>query len=364
MTNEINYVESINNAIKPLGWFKDNKQELEPYVDGLLYRSETLFLYGAAGSGKSLTTFALAKSLASDGGEFLGRKAAKNLKVLYLDGEMHVNSIGARVELFGADDLSSEQFRYLQATAISGEGEAFDLSDPNWLNPILNFVAQKNIDLVVIDSVRTCFLSVEDENSKSSWDSVQQAVIRLRAAGSTVIVIHHATKDATKEHGVVEFSGHNHALTVFDRAIGIKSEGGNRWGFTNPKKEGRSGDGWGDWVEDSVFEIDAEAKNLMLVRFDDHEKKVLIEFVDRCLDREALPARDHIRWLSKQLGLRLYRGNTYKLWTATEHKWELIEDVIEVNSIGDFKKLMRGELERIDPYFEFENVEAINGSSK
>tara|TARA_B110000503_G_C7078621_1_gene384094 strand:- start:413 stop:1246 length:834 start_codon:yes stop_codon:yes gene_type:complete len=277
---------------------------------------------------------------------------------------MHINSIGARVELFDANDLSSDQFMYLQATAIAGEGEAFDLSDPNWFNPILNLVSQQNIDLVVIDSVRTCFLDVDDENSKSSWDSVQYAVIRLRATGATVIVIHHATKSATKEHGVVEFSGHNHALTVFDRAIGIKSEGENRWGFTNPKKHGRSEHGWGDWVEDSVFEIDEEAKNLKLVRFDDYERKVLIEFVDRCLDGKKMDARLHIRWLSKQLGLGLSKGNTDKLWNTTEHRWELIEDIIEVNSIGDLKKLMRGELERIDPFAEFDNVEAINGSSK
>lgn len=45
----------------------------------------------------------------------------------------------------------------------------FDLADENWIGSIINLVIKNKIDLVVIDSVRTCFLSLDDENSKVSW---------------------------------------------------------------------------------------------------------------------------------------------------------------------------------------------------
>lgn len=145
------------------------------------------FIYARAGVGKTHLGLAVAKAVAC-GHDLLGWKAGEPRRVLYVDGEMHKAELQARVRavLNGAQpDTLSFASADLQARDMPS------LSTPEGQAEFLK--AAQNFDLVIFDNL-ACLASSGDENDIIIWRTIQALFLRLKRAGKSVILFHHAGK--------------------------------------------------------------------------------------------------------------------------------------------------------------------------
>lgn len=142
---------TLGNYLRKPSYFATQRQPFKAILDNFLYTTETMLFYGASGSAKSLFTLGLCVAYADDTcNEFLGQTIGTG-KVLYLDGEMHSNTIADRFDTFEATTLDT--LDYLQMTEIVDSGRTVDLSKDVQRNAVVRLVEEKRYDLVVIDSV-------------------------------------------------------------------------------------------------------------------------------------------------------------------------------------------------------------------
>ncbi len=158
------------------------------------------FIYAASGLGKTLFTLNLAYAIAN-GGSFLTYRCPQPRRVLYVDGEMKFHQIHARV---------------MQIAKTQGEldfEDNFNVLTPDKLAPrrvpkiddefdqelYIKLMEKWNIEVIIFDNVS--MLSSIDENKSHEWKIVQDFLLKLKMAGKTVIVIHHAGKDKNGYRG-------------------------------------------------------------------------------------------------------------------------------------------------------------------
>nr|WP_298967239.1 AAA family ATPase [uncultured Halomonas sp.] len=151
-------------------------------------------VYAPRGIGK--TWFALYTALAvASGGEFLGWKALRAAKVLYLDGEMPAIALQERLStaiatgnyvmddpaalLIITPDLQPEYRPMPDLASLEGQ--------------MLLESHTANVELIIVDNIATLCRSGK-ENEGESWLSVQAWALRMRAQGKSVLFIHHAGK--------------------------------------------------------------------------------------------------------------------------------------------------------------------------
>lgn len=148
-------------------------------------------LYAPRGIGKTWAGLSIAHAVAS-GGDFLGWKAPRPRRVIYLDGEMPGSLLRDRFSAVVAAsgvDLSPDNFRLVAA----------DLQ-PDGLPDLSNIAAQRfyecviaDADLIVVDNLSTIARGLR-ENEADSFVPVQSWLLAQRAAGRSVLVIHHSGK--------------------------------------------------------------------------------------------------------------------------------------------------------------------------
>lgn len=152
-----------------------------------------VMLYAPRGLGKTWAALSIAYAVASGQSVFGGWKASKPRRVLYLDGEMPARTMRER----------------LASIAAGCEGEPPDADYLRLLTPDLQPDFMPNIatpegqadlgphlegvDLVVVDNIATLGRHGR-ENESESWTPVQEWLLRLRRAGKSVLLIHHAGK--------------------------------------------------------------------------------------------------------------------------------------------------------------------------
>lgn len=294
-------------------WYENNMTDYKPILEGFLYRGETMLFYGASGSGKSLFVYGLCSALANGSDEFLGIPKAKNQSVLYVDGEMAINSIGERSSLFS----QPEKIAYTACTRLADKGHFVDFTDEDQATELYELVKLKKYDVVVLDSVRTLF-DLTDENLASSWRPVSDLILRLRALNCTVIMIHHSTKDAYTSENVT-WSGSTNAVTVFDRTCGIQRVGDKAWSLAPGFKEGRSGDGWSEEIEELTFTVATDGTSGFEL-FDAYssQSQAIDEYLNWLGPNITLPIRDRLRELNRLLHLgKGSKLNTSNVWEAS-----------------------------------------------
>ncbi len=161
-----------------------------------LTKESMSMIYAQTGVGKTHLTLNIAHALAT-GGEFLGWKAEKPVKVLYVDAEMAMDDLQGRLKAiirgtgkepeagFFKHIARSEQFEgYLPNLFTSDGQKAF--SD--------HF---KPFDVIILDNL-SALVTGSSENEAEGWEPIQQWAIKERAKGKTIIFIHHAGKNASQ----------------------------------------------------------------------------------------------------------------------------------------------------------------------
>lgn len=144
----------------------------------------------ARGVGK--TWFALGLSSAIARGEALGPwKVESPRKVLYVDGEMSVDSLDSRVRSLG----QSENLLVLSHEALHLQGGVtLNLARREDREAISAYVLQHRIEVVVLDNL-SCLVSGVRENDSDSWEPMKQWFLGLRRHRVAVVLIHHAGRN-------------------------------------------------------------------------------------------------------------------------------------------------------------------------
>jgi hypothetical protein len=148
-------------------------------------------VFAPRGVGK--TWFALAAGHAvATGGEFLRWRAPRPRRVLYIDGEMPAATLQARylavVDSAGIE-LARENFRLLAAD-IQRDGlpDLADSEAQQFYEPAI-----ADAELIVVDNLSTIARGLR-ENEADAFGPVQTWLLGQRAAGRSVLLVHHAGK--------------------------------------------------------------------------------------------------------------------------------------------------------------------------
>jgi hypothetical protein len=168
-----------------------------------LREEENCMVYAATGVGKSL--FAVSAALAvAGGGEFLGwRPEAKpdraGWRVLYVDGEMHIADIQARVRQLRAGMPKLEKasvdknLSFLARQHQDGGVQFPSITEQAGQAFILDQLNANKIDLVILDNFSTLG-EVEDENAAASFNAIQQFLLQLKVQKVATMLVHHTGK--------------------------------------------------------------------------------------------------------------------------------------------------------------------------
>lgn len=179
----------------------------------LLYQSLSL-LYGPRGIGKSFFALGLARAVAA-GESFLGWRARRPRKVIYIDGELAGIDLAQRVAALGPAPPSlgflTQGFHRAALPDLGTQKGLMTLLGP-WITegPPL---------LLVIDSLSSTI--GESRGAAERWAAARSCLLHLRAIGVAVLVVHHGTRNG-------EPRGAKHREDVFDLVLRLNRPAGYR----------------------------------------------------------------------------------------------------------------------------------------
>jgi hypothetical protein len=168
-------------------------------------------IYAPRGIGKTHVALGVGYAIASNT-SFLGWKSVGPKNILYLDGEMPASlmkeRLSAIIKAQGSPLLSTFQLITpdLQKFAMPDLATSFGQTS---LEPYL-----KNIELIIVDNISTLCRSSK-ENEADSWLPVQEWALKMRAAGKSVLFIHHAGKGGAQR-------GTSKREDILDTVISLK----------------------------------------------------------------------------------------------------------------------------------------------
>lgn len=148
-------------------------------------------VFAERGIGKTWVGLNVAHAV-SGGGTFLKWAATRPCNVIYIDGEMPASVLKDRYAHIVATadfDAPEDNLRFMAAD-LQQDGLP-DLADASAQHFYDDYI--KDAELVIIDNLSTVCRSLR-ENEADSFGAVQAWLIRQRAAGKSVLIIHHAGK--------------------------------------------------------------------------------------------------------------------------------------------------------------------------
>jgi DNA-binding CsgD family transcriptional regulator len=161
-----------------------NLQGRELMLDPFLGSNSLSLLYGPRGLGKTFVAMGIAAAVAG-GGSFLGWKADRPRRVLYIDGEMSAISLQERLRMLGA---APPTLKFLIADLATGafpdlgymEGQIRLMT--TWGKP----------ELVVLDNLAS--LAGVKTGNADYWTEMQRFLLMQRRHGRAMLIVHHANK--------------------------------------------------------------------------------------------------------------------------------------------------------------------------
>jgi putative DNA primase/helicase len=156
---------------------------------------------GPTGLGKTWLGLGTAFAIAS-GGSVLGWHAPKARKVLYVDGEMPITDMQARIKAIHAAALregngnpqAADRNLFFFCDAEQ-EGGIPNLSTVAGRRCIEAKLQATGAEVLYLDNLSSLFRNAEQaENTAESWVEVQAWLVKLRRKGFTVVFVHHTGK--------------------------------------------------------------------------------------------------------------------------------------------------------------------------
>jgi len=149
-------------------------------------------VYGPRGLGKTQVSVGIAVAIAA-GAKFLKWSAPQPASVLLIDGEMPASAMQARLaDAIKASDLEPKASLRLVTPDLNWEAGMPDLSTSAGQEAVDALVSD-DTRLIIVDNLSS-LLRTGVENDSESWLPLQTWALRHRAAGRSVLFIHHAGK--------------------------------------------------------------------------------------------------------------------------------------------------------------------------
>lgn len=173
-------------------------------------------VYSATGIGKTWFTLNCAYAIAR-GGNFLKFSAPNPKKVLYIDGEMALNSIVNRYKQIIREqgDLEIKE----NFTLLNHEQQLPNslprLNDLSGQEAYLELIEKNNYDVIVIDNFSV--LTDIDENFAEQWAPIIKFLLTLRSMGKSIIGVHHTGKNK------YEYRGSSKIMDIVDTSVLLTS---------------------------------------------------------------------------------------------------------------------------------------------
>jgi hypothetical protein len=177
----------------------------ETIVDPILATNSLALLYGPRGLGKTFVAMGIAWAAAS-GGSFLNWHASRPHRVLYIDGEMAMTGLQARLKLLGS---APPTLKFMMADFGTrslpdlGYYEGQHRLQQAWGDP----------ELVVLDNLSS--LAGFKTGDPDCWNELQRFLMVQRRSGRAMLLVHHANKKG-------EQRGTNRREDVLDLVLAIR----------------------------------------------------------------------------------------------------------------------------------------------
>jgi putative DNA primase/helicase len=169
-------------------------------------------VHAERGIGKTFFGLGCAYAIAT-GGAFLSFKAPKPRPVLYIDGEMPAAAMQERLmQLQVSNPCDEILLRIITPDLQPKDQRSINLSDPSFQESLTADVEWA--DLIVVDNISTLVRGGK-ENEAESWLPVQDWALRQRAAGRSVLWVHHSGKGGAQR-------GTSRREDVLDTSIALK----------------------------------------------------------------------------------------------------------------------------------------------
>lgn len=209
--------------IRPLGDLLNNdtiKPRQQLCGPWLLERGFAM-VFAPTGVGKSWFAMGVAAAVAG-GGTFGHWSSPEPKRVLYIDGEMDMSDLKSRFQsIVGAADGDRDQIAgnvFLYARHDQPESAPMpDFGREDHGDYIVQRVREIRPHLVVLDNLST-LATVDDDNAADAWDPFLKILHRIKGAGASVLVVHHANKGGT------EYRGSSKIPVMFDALVRLQPD--------------------------------------------------------------------------------------------------------------------------------------------
>lgn len=149
-------------------------------------------IYSWRGVGKTHVALGIAYAIAA-GGTFLGWKAEKARRVMYIDGEMPGSALQDRLAaIVAASDLQPQQGMLNIITPDLQSGAMPDLATKEGQEAINSVLGETEV--IIIDNLSCLARGGGRENEAESWLVVADWALSMRAQGRSAVFLHHAGK--------------------------------------------------------------------------------------------------------------------------------------------------------------------------
>ncbi len=176
-------------------------------------------LWAPAGLGKTMLSLTLALAVAG-GGSVFGWTSPRPRRVIYLDGEMHIQDLWDRLKMLaptieGLDIKAADANLTVISRQFQGANVRFpDLAQATDQDTVIEHARRVNAELVICDNFST-LAEVPDENEASAMSPVLTFLMRMKQAGHATILVHHSDKTGSN------YRGSSKLATTFEAIIGL-----------------------------------------------------------------------------------------------------------------------------------------------
>lgn len=183
----------------PVSHFLKMKPNKKFIMEKIFFPGTAVMFYGLPGCMKSTLSLTLATAI-TNGKEVLGMKTRRGT-ILYMDAENGMETIRSRiVALKKGLGIRSNQY------PLFYHPYGVNLEDFHQLEAIFEFIGQKNVNLVILDTFRS-FFSGEENSSGEVNQFFRNFVNPLRERGVCVLLLHHSNKPGTTYRGSSDVAG-------------------------------------------------------------------------------------------------------------------------------------------------------------
>jgi hypothetical protein len=158
-------------------------------------------LHAPTGHGKTHVAMAAGYAVAS-GREVMGWQAGAARRVLYVDGELPLELLKARVEALGPD---CDNFMVLSRDILRARNVNMpmlgDEAGQQWLDHIIE---EHRAECIILDSLSTVFGKSVIENEAECWGPVQELMMAHRFRRRSILLIHHEGRGTNAQRGTTK----------------------------------------------------------------------------------------------------------------------------------------------------------------